>query len=121
MPRRVCSRAFSILAISLASLATACGTKPNPGGDCPLLAPPVTYSASIKPFIDVHCLSCHNKKTLNRQGAPIDVNFDTYSDVKANGVPADQSILGGRMPPNSSLNNDLRCMFDAWVRGNYLE
>ncbi len=107
--------------------AAGCGTKVNPGGSCPAPLAPITYTAQVEPLMLDYCVSCHSVSSGNRQGAPTDVNLDSYQGTLDNADVADQDILSGRMPQNDDsqstevLTQDQRCIFDGWVSGGFLQ
>ena len=58
----------------------------------------------------------------DRNGAPVDVNLDTYTDAVANASRANARIQGGTMPPGSGgLSSEDRALFQAWLDQGLLE
>lgn len=82
----------------LAGVVSACG----PGVDCST----VSYAADIAPAFAESCLPCHSASVRgpNRQGAPREVDYDTYDEVKASAGSIAQRLAGAgaRMPPVTS-------------------
>ena len=111
----------------IAGSTAACGTKINPGGSCAPPVAPITYTAQVEPLMLDYCVSCHSVSAGNRQGAPTDVNLDSYQGVLSSADVADQDILSGRMPQNDTsqatetLTQGQRCVFDGWVSGGFLQ
>lgn len=108
------------LAIALSLLCLvgqACDAKVEPSEVCGDPNGPVHYADTIKPLMQVYCVTCHGAAASNRLGASGGLNFDTYADTTDNSSLARIDILSGRMPPGIVLTHDQRCSFDFWVRG----
>ena len=104
--------------LGLLPLAAACGTKSNPGGNCPIAPAPVVFQAVQKQVL-AQCTPCHSQNAINRYGAPASVNFDSYDDAVKQADSANIDIISGRMPPGQALDDASRCVFDAWMKNNY--
>jgi uncharacterized membrane protein len=96
----------------------ACGSKLNPGGNCPLHPGPVTFGL-VQTQVLTYCTPCHRRGAANRFGATASVNFETYDDAVNNADEANMDILSGRMPPGSAVDPNLRCLMDAWIKNNH--
>ena len=84
-----------------------------------------TYVQDIKPVMDQSCVLCHdsNKSGALRNGAPVQVNFDTYEQVIANLERASIRIQAGTMPPAGPLDSETVNSILEWIaagtpRGN---
>lgn len=77
----------------------------------------VTYENDIKSIMTAYCLRCHSvsNQGADRNGAPADVNFDSYQDVTANAERASTKISAGTMPPGGGLPAEDRALFLAWI------
>jgi len=62
---------------------------------------PVTYTADIAPMFEAKCNYCHNheKTGAEREGAPLGVDYTTYTASVANAQGALDEIVAGEMPP----------------------
>ena len=119
------SRSFAPLCIAGLVLAlAACGAKLNPVLDCPnlpldpsLVDPngKYSYATDIVPIVNTYC-TCHAKGALNRQNAPTRVQLDDFNNIKLFADESRETVLAGTMPPNSNMDPNLRCKFDAWYR-----
>jgi mono/diheme cytochrome c family protein len=114
---------FLVLGIALA----ACGEKADPGGpgddDIDVDGGEVTYAEDIKPMLDSNCISCH-AAALNgadRNGAPLGVDFDTYTAAVDSGEQANTRIKAGTMPPSGPLSGEEMSLFQAWVDQDFPE
>lgn len=129
-------RPFAILA--LLPLLSGCPT-PNPGdtGVIPddafashTLCPPsstLTYETFAQDFFETNCVRCHsveNVGTIERNGAPMDVNFDTVELIRplARRIDFMAAIGPGRMarlmPPTGEEprpTDDQRRMLAEWL------
>ncbi len=83
----------------------------------------VTYSSDIQPLLETHCLSCHSASVsgADRNGAPLDVNFDTYDETYALADKSNQRIQSGTMPPSGPLSDQEKEMFQEWIEDGKLE
>lgn len=90
------------------------GPTATPGG-------PVTYEHHVKPFLDAACVPCHDssKSILERRGAPLDRNFDTYEGAVASHERANARIQAGTMPPDGSgiepPTDEEKRQFQQWI------
>lgn len=77
----------------------------------------VSYSADIQPILASRCLSCHSeaKQGLDRNGARVGVDFDTYELAKENAERANSRIQSGSMPPSSGIPEEERQLFQLWL------
>jgi hypothetical protein len=112
----ICLCSFMIIA--------ACGDKQDPvhvfDGDGSEV---VTYSSDIKPLLENNCLRCHSVSVSgsDRNGAPVDINFDTYDDIYSHADIANQRIQSGTMPPTGSLSDQEKALFQQWIADGKLE
>ncbi|MCC6809118.1 MAG: cytochrome c [Deltaproteobacteria bacterium] len=87
-------------AIVLALLLVGCG---DPGEAC-TEAP--TYSENVAPIVARSCLSCHSVdvRGANRQGAPLEANYDTYEMTSAAAEKIVTRVAESKqqMPPRTS-------------------
>ncbi|MDP2307210.1 MAG: hypothetical protein Q8P18_14385 [Pseudomonadota bacterium] len=80
-------------------------------------APIVTYETFGAGFVEENCQSCHASTSLDRQGAPSFVVFDTVDDVWA----LDERILQvavpdpPMMPPQGGTTADDRAKLEIWL------
>jgi uncharacterized membrane protein len=83
----------------------------------------ITYTQHIKPILDTRCTGCHSstRQGADRNGAPIDVNLDTYGGAVASSDRANARIQGGSMPPSGGIPSDERALFQAWIDQGLLE
>ncbi|MEZ5357227.1 MAG: hypothetical protein R3F48_00260 [Candidatus Zixiibacteriota bacterium] len=83
----------------------------------------VTYTADIKAVLDSRCISCHSSSLtgLDRNGAPVGVNFNTYSAAVANASAANVRIQSGTMPPTGGLPQGERSLFQEWINDGLIE
>ena len=61
----------------------------------------VTFTDDIAPLFEAKCNYCHNheKTGVEREGAPVGVDYTTYAASVANAQGALDEILAGEMPP----------------------
>jgi len=101
------------------SLLPSCGEKIDPmsavsdtgGGQ-------ITYTEHIKPILDMNCIRCHTAANQggDRNGAPPDVNLDTYNSTVEVGLRANARIQAGTMPPGTGgIPSDERALFQGWI------
>ena len=83
----------------------------------------VTYIEDVRPLLETHCLLCHSqsKQGFERNGAPININFDTYDGILAWIDQASQRIQSGTMPPTGGIPEDERMLFQRWVDTGFPE
>lgn len=100
-------------------LATSCGDKIDP---VTIFPPPddevVSYVEDIKPILDNYCILCHStgKQGVERQGAPVTLNLNTYEVAVAASPLANIRIQSGTMPPIGAKPTDSeRALFQAWI------
>ena len=62
---------------------------------------PVSYAVDIAPMFEAKCNYCHNheKTGVEREGAPLGVDYTTYAASVANAMGALDEIVAGEMPP----------------------
>lgn len=106
----------------LTCLLVGCGDAEPPD---PCLESP-TYTNQILPIVADHCLACHdeNRQGVARNGAPMEVNFNSFAGVEPVIARFADNITSGRMPPPEALNvpplnTDQRRLVDAWRRCGY--
>lgn len=76
-----------------------------------------TYATDVKPILDQNCIRCHSTGNTGaeRNGAPPDVNFNTYELAVANSERANIRIQAGTMPPTGGLETAERATFQQWI------
>lgn len=99
------------------------GCDPRQGGDSADPAcqrdPPLTWATFGQGYMTKHCLACHSSLLPEsaREGAPMNIDFDTYGDViswrdrigaRAVGDAAD-------MPPGGGPSADERARLGEWL------
>jgi uncharacterized membrane protein len=79
--------------------------------------PDLTYDTFGEPFMTNWCRSCHsNELTASmRQNAPIDVNFDTLDEVRAQALAISTSVSQATMPPEGGPSDGERAMLVQWI------
>ena len=77
----------------------------------------VTYVDDIQPLLETHCLLCHSadNQGVDRNGAPIGINFDTYEDIIIWVNETSLRIQSGTMPPTGGIPQDERILFQRWI------
>ena len=83
----------------------------------------ITYTSEIQALLETHCLLCHttSNQGAERNGAPINVNFDTYGDIVIWMSEASLRIQSGTMPPTGGIPQDDRMLFQRWIDDGFLE
>lgn len=78
-----------------------------------------TYTNDILPLIfQGNCLGCHAgilESGAARNFAPVNVNFDTYTDAVNNSQRANQRVQAGTMPPSGALFPSDMALFNQWL------
>lgn len=84
-----------------------------------------THYADVKAqLFDTDCNSCHSSSLSGgaRNGAPMDVNFDTYAGAsgwrtnnKQISIRANTRTQAGTMPPSGMVSTPLRALIQAWI------
>ena len=92
-------------------------------GDASLTTDPVTYTEHIKPILDRRCTGCHSSALggVDRRGAPLGVDYDTYQAAKVSADDAEKRIQAGVMPPGQPLPSDEKVLFEEWIDDGLLE
>ena len=79
------------------------------GGDDEEGLPTVDCSGTIPKFSEValfsdSCSNCHGQDLAGtaRNGAPVDINFDSYDSAKAHAEKAASEVYNGAMPPTGN-------------------
>ena len=77
----------------------------------------ISYDMDIKPILDSHCILCHasDKQGLERNGAPVQVNLDSYENVTPFAQNANARIQSGTMPPTGGIPLEERTLFQGWI------
>jgi uncharacterized membrane protein len=112
------------LGVFVSLLVLGCGQKQDPFGPDGGIVETVTYTAQVKPLLDGHCIRCHatTKQGASRSGAPIGLDYNTYSVASANAQRANQQIQAGSMPPGGpALASNDKAIFQAWLDQGLLE
>lgn len=79
-------------------------------------APQVTYTNTIKGYLDNNCVGCHNSG-FSAGG----VRLDTYAEASANGAAANDRIQADTMPPSGGNSAQEQADFQAWIDGGMVE
>lgn len=92
--------------------ALGCG-KELPEVDCTMVTPQ-TYSQLA--IISV-CTGCHSSQLsgASRNGAPGDVDYDTFAEAKAGAEEGAAEVFGGDMPPGGGVNEADKQAFYEWA------
>lgn len=100
-------------------LGAGCGSKNDRVCD---VETPVTY-AQVAQVFEPNCLHCHHSDLSggNRDGAPDDVNFNTYALAKQNANRANTQLLLGNMPLDNpgSVPDEQACLIEAWMEQGF--
>ena len=108
---------FSLILVSFSG----CGDKSDPlssgsgNGDDEMT---VTYTEHVKPILEQSCTSCHaaDREGAGRNGAPLNVNLDTYENTVESGLRANVRIQAGTMPPGTGgIPAEERALFQSWI------
>ena len=77
----------------------------------------ITYTEHISPILEENCTSCHSteKQGAERNGASLNVDFNTYEDSSKSASRANARIQAGTMPPSGALSEEDMNLFDQWV------
>ena len=79
----------------------------------------IGYSEIIKSILDAHCIRCHGTGVTGaeRNGAPEDVNLDSYGGARTSGARANAEIQANEMPPEDAqpLTPADKASFQQWV------
>ncbi|MCE5270343.1 hypothetical protein LLH00_03570 [bacterium] len=88
---------------------------PDNGGGGPVGV--VSYEADIRPVFEAHCTLCHavDKQGDARNGAPVQVNLDSYSAAVSVAQAANLRIQSGTMPPTGGIPQTERALFQQWL------
>jgi uncharacterized membrane protein len=91
-------------------VATGCAADPigeDTGSTCPPTDPP-TYANFGQAFMQTYCLGCHSQLKLgdDRHGAPVTIDFDTRSLVRANTSDIDKQAAFGPDAKNRLMPDD---------------
>ena len=105
---------------ALLLLVMACGDDADDsGGLDPLCqdAPVVTWEYWGQGFLTESCQSCHGGGTIDRNGAPESVRFDTEADVWTHRDSILSTATGDSptMPPRGGLSEDDRALLEIWL------
>jgi len=78
----------------------------------------VTYTMNVKAILDQHCILCHSTANsgVQRNGAPLEVNFNTYQVAVDHAEHANERIQAGTMPPTGGIPADQRAIFARWLQ-----
>lgn len=80
-------------------------------------APVTTYDNFGAGFLTQSCATCHASTTLDRNGAPPGVVFDTEEDVwaQADRILAVTAGDAPTMPPQGGVTEDDRYRLEVWL------
>jgi len=98
-----------------------CGDKADPvrspDGSDGSQSDSITYTLGIKEILDQHCIRCHShiKTGAERNGAPPEVNFDTYESAVKSAQRANARIQAGTMPPDGGIAEEQHALFQKWI------
>jgi uncharacterized membrane protein len=81
--------------------------------------PPLNYGNFGKGYLELHCTSCHSaaNSETQRSGAPVGVDFDSYSDVVQHVALIDRESVGADppMPPAGGPTRAELALFHEWL------
>lgn len=79
-------------------------------------APLVTWDSWGEGFMGANCDTCHAATTLDRQGAPAEVTFDTREETLAHAdrILARSTGDAPTMPPSGGISEDDRYLLEVW-------
>ena len=113
------------LAMGVIALCLGCGAgdgggpdEPDPVDDvCGPDIPLVSWQTFGEGFTATYCQGCHATTTLDRQGAPDEIFFDSEQDTLdiAQLVLASTTGEAPRMPPNGGPTEDDRELLSIWL------
>lgn len=86
-------------------------------------APPVSWDYWGEGFMIESCQPCHASTAAERNGAPVDVVFDSEADVRRQAA-AILAVATGEdpsMPPAGGPTEEDRALLEAWLRCNLEE
>ncbi len=99
----------------------ACGSDADPSGpvdaDCGDQVPLVSWETFGEGFLSTYCQGCHAQASVNRQGAPQSIIFDTEQDALENkaGILAAATSDPSTMPPNGGPTDGDREKLGIWL------
>jgi uncharacterized membrane protein len=107
------SRSSSALVLGLGFGLLACGN----GDQSATCGPDLTYETFGEPFMTDWCTGCHSDLLLPsmRQNAPLDVNFNTLDDIRAQSQMIALTVQQATMPPEGGPSDDERQMLVQWL------
>jgi uncharacterized membrane protein len=84
--------------------------------------PTITWETFGHGFVTTHCQGCHASTAIDRQGAPVDIVFDTEADVIAMSTRVLDAATSEtpRMPPAGGPTEEERALAAAWL-GCFIE
>ena len=93
------------------------GTSTPDASFCDDAPQPVTWDNFGRSFVTERCQACHASATVDRQGAPEAVFFDTEEDVWrwADRVVAVAGPGEPLMPPQGGVEADDRYLLEVWL------
>jgi hypothetical protein len=81
--------------------------------------PPLNWGNFGKGFFSLHCTSCHSSENsdVQRSGAPIGLDFDTYSEVVREVSRIEIAAIGddAAMPPSGEPTEAELTMLREWL------
>lgn len=80
-------------------------------------APVITWDYWGQGFLKESCQPCHASGTLDRNGAPIRVSFDTEADVRnhRDAILASATGESPSMPPRGGIDAGDRYLLEVWL------
>ena len=83
----------------------------------------VTYSADVQPLFEAKCNYCHNheKTGVEREGAPVGVDYTTYAAAVVNALGALDEARSETMPPSCEAcppvpNSEQTNLLCNWIK-----
>ena len=122
--------AKAILFIAVAVVLNACGGSEEEVDVTACNADTVSYDIYIQPLVANNCLGCHSSSVEgdDRNGAPSNINFDSYDELSSYAATAVARVVAGTMPPEGesapaigALSQDKRDCFAAWRDKDFRE
>ena len=88
-----------------------------------VLEQPVTYSTDVQPLFEAKCTYCHSheKTGLEREGAPVGVDYTTYAAAVVNALGALDEARSATMPPSCEAcppvpNSEQTNLLCNWIK-----
>lgn len=103
-----------VLVAATAVLATGCDKGGVDQIDCASADVPAFADVSIWPS----CTGCHAStlEGADREGAPVNINFDVYETAKTYADDASNEVAEGGMPPSGSVTEEQKQSLYTWAQ-----